>query len=342
MLEFLRRFYGSLFGKIVTIIVGFLFIVGFSFLPYIMGGGGGAASPQNVVSVDGNPVTVSAFYRYYGNLENYYRESYGKVLNNTIKKYIAEKTLSSLIADKVLGNRINDFGVSVSKRYLANKIAGIYTFQKNGNFSNTVFTSVLAQNHMTPAIFEKHYKNDIDRHFMRAVVQSSFSFNKQQIADNYRLQNKSVAFEAAIFKTKNNAYKFIKKIVLSNTGFKKLGMQFKAKIVDFSLQTNAQLISSNKFKKYNFNAAVLKAVSSGIKGKVSLVPISIKSGFAVLKIKSVHFPAFKLAASKKFSVYRNYMFEKQTEFLDDYVRYLESKSQIKLNKQLINKIMQRV
>ncbi|MHB1679658.1 MAG: SurA N-terminal domain-containing protein [bacterium] len=341
MLEFLRRFYGSLFGKIVTIIVGFLFIVGFSFLPYIMGGRG-AVSPQNVAMVDGQPVTVSAFYRYYGNLENYYRESYGKVLNSTIKKYIAEKTLSSLIADKVLENRINDFGVGVSKRYLANKIAGIYTFQKNGNFSNKVFTSVLAQNHMTPAIFEKHYKNDINRHFQRAIIESSFSFNKQQIADNYKIQNKSVAFEAAIFKTKNSAYKFIKKIVLSNSGFKKLGMQLKAKIVDFPSQTNAQLISSNKFKKYNFNAAVLKAASSGIQGKVSLVPIAIKSGFAVLKIKSVHFSAFKLAAHKKFSVYRNYMFEKQTEFLDYYVKYLESKSQIKLNNQLINKIRQRV
>ncbi len=341
MLEFLRRFYGSLFGKIVTIVVGFLFIVGFSFLPYIVGGGS-AISPQNVAMVDGKPVTVAAFYRYYGNLENYYRELYGKNINKTMKKYIAGKALSSIVADKVLENRANNFGVSVSKHYLANKIAGIYAFQKNGNFSNKIFTSVLAQNHMTQAIFEKHYKHEINRHFMRAIIQSSFSFNKQQIADNYRLQNKSVAFEAAIFKTKNVAYKFIKKIVLSNSGFKKLAIQFKANIVNFPLQTDTQLIASKKFKKYNFNGTVLRAASSGIQGKISLVPISIKSGFTVLKIKHIHFPAFKLTPQKKFAVYRNYMFEKQTEFLDDYVTYLESKSHIKYNIQLINKIMQRV
>ena len=76
MLDFLRRFYAHTAGKIITILVGLLFIVGFSFLPYIMGAGGGV-SPSDVAVVAGKGISLNDLNRYYGKLENEYERLYG-------------------------------------------------------------------------------------------------------------------------------------------------------------------------------------------------------------------------------------------------------------------------
>jgi hypothetical protein len=336
MLEFLRKFYGSIFGKVITILVGFLFIVGFSFLPYIIGGGGGI-SPQNAATVNGKPISMNEFNRYYTSLQNMYRRIYGPSLTETKMKKLnlTGAALSSLIADKILEGREGIFGINLSERYLANEIANIPDFQKNGKFSNKLFTSILLQNHTTPAVFEKHYKNEIERAFLRNIIQTSFSFTNQQLKDDYKIRNKSVSFEIAIFKSKIYADKFIKKIILSNNNFAFLAKKYNVNVVNFPLLTNTQLVSLSSFKKYKPNNNLLKAIFSEGKGRTPGEPIPLNSGFAVLKIKEIKFPHYKISPQKKLTLARTYVMQKQAEFLDDYVNYLESKANIKINKKAL-------
>ncbi len=339
MLEFLRRFYGSALGKAVTILVGFLFIVGFSFLPYLMGGGLGRAniSPQNIATVNGKAISMNEFNLYYNNLESFYRRLYGASLTEKKIKELNLKgeALSSLIAGKVLEGRASTFGVAISKGYLAGKIAAIPGFQHKGEFSDRLFNLVLQQNHLTPSIFERRYNSEITRSFMREIIQRSLLVTNEQIIDDYKIQNRSVSFEAAVFKSKADAERFIKKALFLNSGFMPLSGKYNGKAVKFPFVSSAGLILSSGYKKYGFNQNVVDAAFSQQVGAVSTEPVPLISGFAVIKVKKIKFPGAPVSKEEKISFTRTYMFSRQSEFLDDYVGYLESKADIKINKKAL-------
>ncbi len=87
-------------------------------------------------------------------------------------------------------------------------------------------------------------------------------------------------------------------------------------------------------------------------GKNSIIDevFPVKSGYAVIKILNVYFPKYistGLSSSETNSYTKNssssmnkeremYAFQKEQEFLDYYVDYLESKSDVKINKNALS------
>lgn len=343
MLDFLRKFYASTFGKIVTILVGVLFVVGFSFLPYIIGGGGGI-SPQDVATVGGKGISMGELSRYYGSLENEYEHLYGnKLSKEQLKKLnLSGAALSSLIADKVIESKADVFGIHVSKGFIARNIALYPAFQKNGEFSNKLFNSVLLANHTTPAAFENTYKTQVTRSYIRKIIEESFSMADGQFLDDYRINNKSVAFEIAIFKSQKGADSFLKRSILSNNNFKGLVEEFKGTLKSAPLYPEIDLVKSSYFKKYGLNEDILKAVFSTPANAVIGRVFPVKSGFAVFKVSRVYFPKYVNVSGNKnkknamLKQKESYALQKEQEFLYDYVNYLESKASIKINKKALD------
>ena len=339
MLDFLRRFYAHTAGKIITILVGLLFIVGFSFLPYIMGAGGGA-SPSDVAVVAGKGISLNDLNRYYGKLENEYEKLYGNKLTRKELSMLnlTGSALSSLIADKVLELKAPVFGIEVSNGFIARNIASAPAFQKNGKFSGKLFKADMLDNHMTPAAFEKNFKNEITREYIKRVVEESFSVVDTQFINDYKIRNKSVSFKIAVFKTKNKADKFLKSEILFNKDFSGIAKKYGGGTVAVPLFTEAGIIKSFYFKKYRFNADMLKSIfSSGRKNVINEV-FPVKSGYAVIKILKVYFPRYVSGGLSKANNKESemYAFQKEQEFLDYYVDYLESKSNVKINKNALS------
>ncbi|MCL4542358.1 MAG: SurA N-terminal domain-containing protein [Deltaproteobacteria bacterium] len=339
MLDFLRRFYASTVGKIITILVGVLFVVGFSFLPYIIGGGGEISS-QDVATVGGKGISTDQFNSYYGSLENEYERLYGNKLNRKQLKELnlSGAALSSLIADKVLESKTGVFGIYVSAGFIARNIALFPSFQKNGEFSNKLFNSVLLANHTTPADFEKSYKSQIARSYIRRAIEESFSMADGQFLDNYKIDNKSVAFKIALFKSLTGAGSFLKRVILSDNNFKGLAKEFKGTLESVPLYSETGFVKSSYFKKYGLNESVLKAIFSTPANVVISKVFPVKSEFAVIKISSVYFPKYinvNINKNKKNTMLKQkkaYAMQEEQEFLYNYVNYLESKADIKINK----------
>ncbi|RZD14873.1 MAG: hypothetical protein EVJ47_00895 [Candidatus Acidulodesulfobacterium ferriphilum] len=342
MLDFLRKFYASALGKVITILVGVLFVVGFSFLPYIIGTGGGV-SPSDVATVNGKGISMDEFNRYYVSLENEYERLYGNKLSQKQLKELnlSGEALSSLIADKVLESRTDTFGIYVSKGFIARNIALFSAFQKNGEFSNKLFNSVLLANHTTPSAFEKTYKSEIARSYIRRIIGESFSMADGQFFDNYSIDNKSVAFEIAIFKSQKDANSFLQRSILSNNNFKGLTKEFKGTVKSAPLYSEIDLVKSSYFKKYGLNEDISKAVFSTPVNVVISRVFPVKSGFAVIKVSKVYFPKYVAVNSgknKKNAMLKQkeaYALQKEQEFLYNYVNYLESKTSIKINKKAL-------
>ena len=343
MLDFLRRFYAHTAGKIITVLVGLLFIVGFSFLPYIMGVGRGVSSRDAAV-VAGKRISLNQLSRYYGKLENEYEKLYGKKLT---QKELSELNLtgvalSSLIADRVLESSKDVFGVNVSNRFIARNIASFNEFQKNGKFSDKLFKDVLLANHTTPANFEKKYKAEITRAYIRRIISESFSVADMQFLNDYKIKNKSVSFKIAVFGSKNKADDFLKKAALYNKNFNLQAKQYGGTVSDVPLFSEINLVKSPYFKKYSLNGSILKSLFSTGPNSVIDTIFHVKSGYAVIKILKVYFPEYvsdsKTSGDGKALLKEKelYGFQKEQEFLDNYVNYLESKSNVKINRSALS------
>ncbi len=343
MLDFLRRFYAHTAGKIITILVGLLFIVGFSFLPYIMGAGGGI-SPRDVAVVAGKGISLNELNRYYGRLENEYERLYGKKLT---QKKITElnltgSALSSLIADRVLESRKNVFGINVSNGFIARNIASFQEFQKDGKFSGKLFKDILLANHTTPASFEKKYKAEITRSYIRRIIGESFSVAGTQFLNDYKIKNKSVSFKIAIFGSKDKADDFLKEAALYNKNFSKQAKKYGGIAREVPLFSEIDLVKSPFFKKYSLNGSILESIFSTKQGEVASTVFPVKSGYAAIKILRVYFPEYisnsktKSGGEALLKEKELYGFQKEQEFLDDYVDYLESKSDVKINRSALS------
>ena len=343
MLDFLRRFYAHTAGKIITVLVGLLFIVGFSFLPYIMGVGRGV-SPQDAAVVAGKGISLSELSRYYGKLENEYEKLYGKKLT---QKELSEldltgSALSSLIADRVLESRKDVFGINVSDGFIARNIASFQEFQKGGKFSGRLFKDVLLANHTTPASFEKKYKAEIVRTYIRRIIAESFSIADIQFLNDYKIKNKSVSFKIAVFGSKNKAGDFLKQAVLYNKDFSGQSKKYGGTVQEVPLFSEIDLVKSPYFKKYSMSGSILKSVFSTGQGGVVAAVFPVKSGYAAIKILKVYFPEYvsnpktKGGGEALLKEKELYGFQKEQEFLDDYVDYLESKSNVKINRNALS------
>ncbi len=347
MLDFLRKFYAHTAGKIITILVGLLFIVGFSFLPYIMGVRGGL-SPNDVAAVAGKKISMDDLNRYYGKLENEYERMYGnKLTRKELKEFnITGAALSSLIADKVLESKKGVFGLHISDRFIAKNIASFPEFQKNGKFSDKLFKAVLLDNHMTPAVFEKRIKNEIARSYIKRIITESFSAANMQFINDYMIKNKSVSFKIAVFNSKKTAAAFLKKSILYNVGFTARAKKYGGTVGKIPLFSEADLIKSNYFTGYAMTGSILKAVFSTPAGSVAsgIFPVSSKSKkneYAAVKIIKIYFPKYIAAKDKdgKNAMAKQkelYAFRKEREFLDYYVDYLESKAGVKINRAVLS------
>lgn len=355
MLDFLRRFYAHTAGKIITIFVGLLFIVGFSFLPYIMGVGSGV-SPNDVATVSGKGISLNDLNAYYGRLENEYERLYG---NKLTRKELDElnltgSALSSLIADRVLESKKDVFGIHVSDRFIARNIASLPEFQKNGRFNGKLFKTVLLYNHTTPADFEKKYKRQIVRTYIKRIIGGSFSLVEAQFLNDYKIKNKSVSFEIAVFNSKNKADNFLKRIVLDDKDFAGQAKKYGGNNFEIPLFSETDLIKSTYFKKYSLNGNILKSIFSTRQDTVVYMVFPIKSSgkssgktgaasrYGVIKILKVYFPKYIAGSKNKngndsmIKEKELYRFQKEQEFLDNYVDYLESKSNVKINRNALS------
>ena len=111
--------------------------------------------------------------------------------------------------------------------------------------------------------------------------------------------------------------------------------KYNGKAVKLPFVSSVGLISSSDYKKYGFDQNIVNAAFSQQIGAISTEPIPLISGFAVIKVKKIKFPGAPVSKKEKISFVRTYMTLRQSKFLDDYVGYLESKANIKINKKVL-------
>ncbi|RFC36615.1 MAG: peptidyl-prolyl cis-trans isomerase D [Candidatus Nitrotoga sp. SPKER] len=83
------------------------------------------------------------------------------------KPEIKRSILDSVVSQRLLMSQARSIGLTVSEKYLAQSIAGIEVFQKDGKFDKQLYESVLRREKMSPLIFETSVAREL---YMRQLI----------------------------------------------------------------------------------------------------------------------------------------------------------------------------
>jgi peptidyl-prolyl cis-trans isomerase D len=169
--------------KRVVQIVLFLIIVTFGFFgidSYLRSGSG-----EVPATVNGEKISQREFDNALRQQQDRVREQAGSNFDPAMfdKPEIKRMILDSLVNQHLLSSQARSVGLTLSDHQLAQIIAGIETFQKDGKFDKERYNAALSSQNMTPAIFESRVRDDLTtRQLVDAYVQNGYS--SQAGADN--------------------------------------------------------------------------------------------------------------------------------------------------------------
>ena len=91
------------------------------------------------------------------------------------------QTLDSMIGQRVLMMQAQKQSLGVSDRQLQETIAAIPALQENGRFSQDRYVSLLAQQGMTPVVFEQRLREDLSLQQINAAIENSVIVPKRVV-----------------------------------------------------------------------------------------------------------------------------------------------------------------
>ncbi|HHB95247.1 MAG TPA: hypothetical protein ENK88_08890, partial [Campylobacterales bacterium] len=127
----------------------------------------------------------------YRNLYNRYNQAFqGKFDEEQAKgMHLQEQVLNSMAVQAMILNLAKDFGIVVSDKEVAQNLASIPSFQKDGIFNKGIYNNFLKNSGLSAKIFEENIKNDL-------TIQKIFSLmNLKGIEEEYK--SFEIAFETA-------------------------------------------------------------------------------------------------------------------------------------------------
>lgn len=187
MLKWIRKYSRSWF---IALAIGAIAIV------FIFWGVGGLKSPrlQEVASVNGTPILMTAYIKQYQDLVRQYQEfSKGEMTDEMVKAMrLKEQALNRLVDEALLLQAAQRLGIRVSDAELQEQIRNYPYFQENGQFNERRYQMLLARSHMTPADFEGQERH---RLLLQKIIQSITSFAKvsdAELQEMFRMARETV------------------------------------------------------------------------------------------------------------------------------------------------------
>lgn len=140
---------------------------------------------ESLASVNGEKISAQEFDNAMSQQQQRMREMAGPAFDPTVfeKPEIKHSILEGLIAQHLLGLEAHKAGLTVSDDLLAEVIAGIGAFQKDGKFDKHQYETVLSAQNMSPPIFEARVRQELSaRQLTDAYTQNGYASNA--VVDN--------------------------------------------------------------------------------------------------------------------------------------------------------------
>jgi peptidyl-prolyl cis-trans isomerase D len=179
------------------IIKGVLWLVVAAFVGTIFlvwGRGGNVAKNDAAVIVNKRVISISQFYEEVQNLENVYRQVYGKLYDNKQidKSILKREALNNLIDRELLREAAENLNIHVTDREVKQGIASTPAFMVNNSFSKERYLQILQTNSITPQAYETQMKVDLQLRKLQSFINSSSFISDKEVKDRYLSMKREV------------------------------------------------------------------------------------------------------------------------------------------------------
>ena len=169
------------------------------------GAQGQLGAPTSVVAwVDGDEILYKEFVEQYRNLDDQYRQAYGKQYTPEMAKMIGvpRRALDNLINSRVLLHEADRLGIHVSKDEVGKQILNLPVFKDDkGNFvGRERYQQYLKAYGKRVQDFERNMADDIVMTKLGDLVNSSVMITGAELERIYREQNEKIAFDYVTFR----------------------------------------------------------------------------------------------------------------------------------------------
>ncbi|MGF1758937.1 peptidylprolyl isomerase [Photobacterium sagamiensis] len=182
MMERLREGANSIWVKIILslIILSFVFAgVG----SYLAGG-----SQQAAAKIDGQEISQSQFEQAYQNERNRMQSQLGDYFATLLGdpeyvKQFRQSVLDRMVNDVLIEQRANELGLRISDEQIRKAIVSMPEFQRDGQFDNDMYTTLLRRSGFSPEQFAEYIRTDMLRQqFLTAIQTSDFTLSNELTA----------------------------------------------------------------------------------------------------------------------------------------------------------------
>ncbi len=161
----------------------------------------GAQQLSKVAEVNGEIITMEEYRNAYNNLLDRYRQMYGDRLDSETLDMLQldRQALDGLIEQQLILQQARQLDFRVSDEELADAIASIGAFQRNGRFDAGLYRRVLGSNRLNPETFETLQRRSMLTQKLRAFIQGAVKVSDHEARQYYNWKNTEVRIDYVRF-----------------------------------------------------------------------------------------------------------------------------------------------
>jgi peptidyl-prolyl cis-trans isomerase D len=175
---------------LIKIILGAIVVV------FVFWGVGSFTNKQasRVAQVNGEPISIEAYRTAYNNLVEQYRQRFKDQLTDEMLEMlkVKQQVVNQLVSQRVLLQEAERQGLRVTDEELANSIAQIPAFQRNGAFDSRLYHNLLSRLRMTPEGFEMNQRQQLLTQKISDLVVASAFVSPEEVRQRYDWENAGV------------------------------------------------------------------------------------------------------------------------------------------------------
>ncbi len=173
------------------------------FVAWGMGNSQRGAEAENwVAKVNAETIPLADYERELRQLEAQFRDFPPEL---TAALNLKEQALDRMISRRLFQLQAEKMDVEVGDEELAAAIQSIPAFQEQGSFNAQVYRAFLAQNRLTPSVFEQDLRSDLRVTKVQSLMQDSVKVSEDEIYAKYLEQNERMTVSYALIKAEDRA-----------------------------------------------------------------------------------------------------------------------------------------